>query len=125
MSKIEHLDLDTVNQIILVAKEFDDSGGDELDLDEAPREALWRIQAIADAAKPVLDKSGEPEAESATLSPIPEPVPEPSVPLPVAEPETSPEPVPAVPEAESESAPDPVPEATPEVPDREPEPGAE
>ena len=51
VNAIEKLDLDTVTQIIEIAKEFDDNSGESLDLDEAPREALWRIQAIVDGAK--------------------------------------------------------------------------
>lgn len=50
MNAIEKLDLDTVTQIIEIAKEFDDNSGESLDLDDAPREALWRIQAIVDGA---------------------------------------------------------------------------
>ena len=51
VNAIEKLDLDTVTQIIEIAKEFDDNSGESLDLDDAPREALWRIQAIVDGAK--------------------------------------------------------------------------
>ncbi len=53
--------MDTVTKIIEIAKEFDDNGGEELDLDEAPIEALWRIQEIVDAAKPTAASEPEPE----------------------------------------------------------------
>ena len=67
VKKIELLDMDSVTQIIEIAKEFDDKGGEELDLDDAPREALWRIQAIVDAAEsspPTTEPAAEPEPAS-------------------------------------------------------------
>ena len=61
MSAIELLDLDAVSKIIDIAKEFDENSGEELDLDDAPIEALWRIQEVVDAADPAAASEPEPE----------------------------------------------------------------
>ncbi len=71
MSAIELLDLDAVSKIIEIAKEFDENSGEELDLDDAPIEALWRIQEVVDAANPAAASEPEPEAK-----PQPQPQPE-------------------------------------------------